>query len=175
MSIELHCPKCGKLIRAPDNAGGRHGKCPYCKESVYVPLPPDDSEEIGLAPVDDEALQRAAELKRESARYVAAVDHDTDVSPDTGGADDPSPDGDGPPGLRGEVIDIDAEVESYIVAMRDSKLDQADAAANRLKTTGQDARGYIQRLMEGQSPLEVEGVPPPVVKGFLKALLDRLD
>ena len=54
MSIEVHCPKCGKVIRAPDDAGGKHGRCPSCKESVYVPLPPADEGEIKLAPLDEE-------------------------------------------------------------------------------------------------------------------------
>ena len=49
MSIEIHCDHCGKLIKAPDDAGGQRGKCPYCHQSVYVPAPnAGDDEEIGL-------------------------------------------------------------------------------------------------------------------------------
>jgi hypothetical protein len=52
MSIDLHCPQCTKLIRAPDNAGGRHGKCPYCEAKVYIPTPPAEDDEIKIAPFD---------------------------------------------------------------------------------------------------------------------------
>ncbi|MCH7474571.1 MAG: cytochrome C oxidase subunit IV family protein [Gemmatimonadetes bacterium] len=48
MSIELHCPQCEKLIKAPDTAGGRHGKCPYCGRDVYIPA---ISATAALAPV----------------------------------------------------------------------------------------------------------------------------
>ena len=79
MSIQLHCPRCGKLIKAPDNAGGKHGKCPYCKESVYVPMPADEVEEIGLAPVDEEAERRAEEERRASLDYVTSVSQGRDT------------------------------------------------------------------------------------------------
>ena len=58
MSIELHCPKCGKLIRAPENTGGKHGKCPYCQGRVYIPMPYCKEEEILLAPIDAEEDRR---------------------------------------------------------------------------------------------------------------------
>ncbi len=86
MSIELHCPKCAKLIRAPDNAGGKRGKCPYCKESIYIPLRPDEAEEIGIAPIDEEEERRVKELRRESIGYVAAVGHAKDAPPEEAAA-----------------------------------------------------------------------------------------
>jgi len=78
MSIELHCPECQKLIRAPDSAGGKRGKCPYCKRTVYIPSPPDETEEIALAPLDDEEVKREAALRKEAIQYAAAVDHVTE-------------------------------------------------------------------------------------------------
>ena len=66
MSIELHCPQCQKLIRAPDGAGGKRGKCPFCGSMVYIPTPPDEGEEIGLAPIDPDEERRAEELRKEA-------------------------------------------------------------------------------------------------------------
>ena len=169
MSIELHCQQCQKLIRAPDNAGGKRGKCPYCGNNVYIPTPSDGSEEIGIAPIDQEEERRAEELRREAIQYAARVDHATDA----GKADDRSA-GAGVPQPPGEVVDLNAEVETFVVAMRDSKLDEADAAAARLKRTGTRARDHVQGLLMDQMPLQVEGVPDPVVRGFLKALVSRL-
>jgi hypothetical protein len=167
MSIELHCPKCGKVIRAPDNAGGKHGKCPYCKESVYVPMPAEEVEEIGLAPIDEEEEQRLAEERRRSIEYITAVDHGTDTR---GITDDDGPSSTTP----GEVVDVPACVEMFIVAMRDSKLEDADDAVADLKRAGSRAKDYVQGLTVDEMPPEVENVPPPVVQGFLKTLLNRL-
>ena len=169
MSIELHCPQCQKLIRAPDSAGGKRGKCPHCGNVVYVPTPPDESEEIRIAPIDEEEERRAEELRREAVQYAASVDRATDTGKaGEGGAPAAEPQ---PPG---EVVDLSAEVEAFVLAMRDSKLDEADAAAARLKRAGSRARDHVQGLLMDQMPLQVEGVPEPVVHGFLKALLARV-
>lgn len=174
MSIELHCPNCRKLIRAPDKAGGRQGKCPYCKKDVYVPLPPDESEEIGLAPIDSADDRHDEEMRRETARYTALVDHDTGSASDAGKTKR-SPGTKTPPAQApGEVVDISAEIESFILAMRDSELDRAEKATKRLKRAGQRARDQVEGLMLDEMPPQIENVPKPVVQGFLKTLLSRL-
>ena len=164
MGIELHCPQCQKLIRAPDNVGGKRGKCPYCGASVYVPTPPDESEEIGLAPIDEQEERRAQKLRRESVQYTSAVDHATD-------AGDVGPEA---AEIPGDVVDVSDDVEAFIIAMRDSKLDEADAATKRLKRSSARARDYIQGLLADEIPPAFENVPHPVVQGFLKTLLGRL-
>ena len=77
--------------------------------------------------------------------------------------------------IAGDVVDLAGEVQRYLVSMRDSKLEQADAAAARLKRGGQRARDYVQGMMVDEMPLEIDKVPPPVVKGLLKSLLSRLE
>ena len=172
MSIELHCPQCEKLIRAPNEAGGRRGKCPYCKNSVYIPTPPDESGEIGLAPLDIADEDKVEALRRESVKFASLLDHATDAK---GISDEPTTEQDPPViPIAAEVVDPAVEVESFIAAMRDSRLDDADAAANRLKGSGRSARSYVRSLIaEGTLPA-VESVPPPVVAGFLKSLMERL-
>ncbi|MHC4696950.1 MAG: hypothetical protein ACYTFA_09420 [Planctomycetota bacterium] len=172
MSIEIHCTKCGKLIRAPDEAGGRRGKCPYCQESVYVPMPHDDGEEIRVAPIDEDEAKRERELRQESADYIASVGHETGA-PGRGGAAEPD-EAAGGALFPGEVIDVSAEVGAFITAMRDSKLDEAEQTVARLKSTGTRARDHVQGLINDEMPPQVEGVPPPLVQGFLKKLLDSL-
>jgi phage FluMu protein Com len=174
MSIELHCPQCQKLIRAPDEAGGRRGKCPYCKNSVYIPTPSDEVEEIALAPLDEDEERRAKEERRDSLRHYAAVDKAKDSKLPAGEA---AASADGPPPVSpvGEVVDVAVETETYIFAMRDSKLEAAEAAATRLKRVGPRARDYVQGLLVDEMPPQYENVPAPVVQGFLKALLSRLE
>ncbi len=170
MSIELHCPKCQKMIRAPDNAGGKRGKCPYCKNAVYIPMPPDEAGEIPLAPIDEVEKQEIEKLKKESTQFAVAIDHAKEPAVDDDDTDVPA--GGGEP--AGEVFDFGAEVEDFVCAMRDSKLDEAEAAAARLKRSSTEARDYVQGLLLDELPRTYENVPPPVAKGFLKTLLDRL-
>lgn len=166
MSIELHCPECRKLIRAPDEAGGKRGKCPYCKITVYIPMPPDDSEEIRIAPLDDDDARKAEELRRESIRFATAVDHVTDTGPD----DDASSVG----GAPGEVVDIADQVERFVRAMHESKLDAAESAATELKKNTSRARDHIEGLLVAEAPAHFEDLPRPLLLGFLKMLLGRL-
>ena len=184
MSIELHCSKCGKLIRAPDHAGGKHGKCPYCKESVYVPMTHDDGDEIGLAPIDKEEQRRAEELRRESTKYIAAVGHEVGP-PQSAGSGAPSGSTDEASGAGapprpgddlapGEIVDFAADVQAFIAAMRDSKLDEAEQVTERLRQAGKRARDYVQGMLLDEVPPAIEDVPPPLVQGFVKTLLNRL-
>lgn len=178
MTIELHCPKCAKLIRAPETAGGQHGKCPYCAAGVYVPMPPDDRDIIPLTPLNEEEERRAEEERRRALEYAIALEKAEAPS----GVSEPSARGRGnrpSPAPRtaeapGQVIDLGDEVERFILAMRDSKLDQAEAAAGRLRKAGARARDYVQGLMVDEIPPKVANVPPALVQGFLKTLLARL-
>ncbi len=166
MSIELHCPECRKLIRAPDDAGGKRGQCPYCKNSVYIPLPPDDSEEIRIAPMDDDEERKAEKLRSESLRHATAMDHVTDTGP----GDEASSVGEAP----GEVVDIADEVQRFVRAMHESKLDAAESAATQLQKNTLRARDHIEGLLVAEAPPHFEDLPRPLLLGFLKMLLGRL-
>lgn len=172
MSIELHCPQCEKLIRAPDDAGGRHGKCPYCECQVYIPTPHDEGEAIELAPIDEQELKREAELRREAIAMESQVAHESaKLPPDTGA---PRAARRRPTQTPGEVIDTAAQVQRFLIAMRDSKLDQADQAVALLKRGGERSLDFVQGLLVDEMPPQIENVPPPVLTGFLKTLLGRL-
>lgn len=170
MSIELHCPQCGKLIRAPEDAGGKKGKCPYCKRSLYVPLPPDELDAIPIAPVDPDEEAREAELRREATSYAAAITKATDSDP----AESARSTGAASAGYA-ETVDVTTEVVAFVTAMRDSQLDDADRIVEKLKKTGTRARDHVQALLVDEMPLGVDDVPQPLARGFLQTLLDRLE
>lgn len=177
MSIELHCPKCGKQIRAPDNAGGKHGKCPYCEGRVYIPMPPAAEDEIAIAPLDNDIERREAELRRELIAFETKLAKENKLAPTPAGEKPRSGDSAGDdelPEVAGEVVDCDAEVENFIQAMRDSRLEQAEQAVASLRRAGARARDFVQGALVDEMPPEVPGVPAPVLKGFLKTLLTRL-
>ncbi len=175
MSIEFHCPQCSKLIRAPESAGGKHGKCPYCKAKVYVPMPPEEGDEISLAPVDEAEEQRERELKKEAVRYAAAVGKETDPPPST---DDALRAPKRSAGRRTEapsdLDDMGEAIEQFVIAMRDSKLDDADRIVVGLKRARIRARDHIETLMTDPPSPPFGGVPEALFRGFLKTLLDRL-
>lgn len=174
MSIELHCPKCSNVIKAPDNAGGKYGKCPYCQNRVYVPTPADQIEEIPLAPIDAEAERREAEMRAESSKYAANVSHAGEI-PDT--VSDGGFGGDsavGVPMEAGEFVDVEEGVERFVYAMRDSELDVADQVVSQLKGEAKKVVDYINGIMVDPAPPDFDDMPKPLVHGFLKTLKGRL-
>ena len=178
MKIELHCPACGKTIRAPEDAGGKRGKCPYCTAEVYIP-DPNEMEEIPLAPIDEAEERRAEQLRRESIEFATSVDKETAGKYDIGDAPGRTGKGalagaGGKPGAGAADVDIPHEVERFVLAMHATKMDQADAIANRLRRAGDRARDYVQGLLLDQMPPKFGSVPEKLVQGFLKALLERL-
>ena len=172
MSIELHCPKCTKLIRAPENAGGRHGKCPYCEAMVYVPTAASEMDEIPLAPIDEESERREEELRREAARYAASLDREKDGP--RGGVEPAGRAAARPQEVPGEVVDNPGGVEQFVVAMGNSKLDDADRVVVKLKRAGPRAKDYIEGLLLDPTPPPMGKLPKPLIHGFLKTLLQRL-
>jgi hypothetical protein len=173
MSIELHCPNCAKHIRAPDEAGGKRGKCPGCGGSLYIPMPVTDDDLIPLAPVDEDDERRAEELRMEAAQYAATLDK---AGGGEGGDEEPSG-GRARGGMAeapGEVVDYGDLAGKFVVAMKNSKLDEAERIATRLKRAGIRARDHVESMFLDQMTPNIKDVPPPLVKGFLKALLERL-
>ena len=50
MYFTFACPHCNKKLKVRQEAAGRKASCPYCKTSVLVPTPPEESEaDDGLA------------------------------------------------------------------------------------------------------------------------------
>ncbi len=176
MSIEIHCDHCGKLIRAPDDAGGKRGKCPYCEQSVYIPHAASEIEEIPLAPVDEEGQRRSDKLRAESNALAASVDKATGPAYDVGaGASSGKTAAKGGAATGASAsVDVADEVKRFVLAMSQSKLDETEAILKRLKKLKVRATDYVQGLLNDQMPPQFDNVPPPLAKGFLKALGDRL-
>ncbi len=173
MSIEIHCDHCGKLIRAPESAAGRRGKCPYCDQSVYIPTPSSQLEEIPLAPLDESDEQRMDDLRRESAEYAAMISKAQAGKYDVGDAAPAGGEGIRPPTVE-ETLDLQSEVEEFVLAMAASRLDAAEGVVTRLKRVRKRASDYVQGLMLDEMPQPIGKVPMPLMKGLLKKLSERL-
>jgi DNA-directed RNA polymerase subunit RPC12/RpoP len=169
VSVEFHCGNCGRLVRAPRESAGQRGKCPYCKQSIYIPSPPDELEEIPLAPVDEEDLRRRDALDREAERMLADVDRAGDLPEgDAGPASEPR--------RRGsDDVDLEGLVISAVQALRKSDLDRADRLLGRLREHRDRSLDYVQAMMLDEiPPSELEDCPPALYKGFLRTILQRL-
>ena len=174
MPNEFHCPKCGRLIRAPASAGGKRGKCPYCKQSVYIPSLSEDVEAIPLAPVDEASEDRERALEDEARRFATAISQEEPGKYDTG--EPPPPSGESAMPLpRDFDVDVPELVNDYLSAMAASDMGRADTAARQLRKQAAQAKAHVERLIADKlPPPDLGSVPAPVYKGFLRSLLELL-
>lgn len=163
MSIEFHCEKCGRLVKAPDDAGGRHGKCPTCHQSIYIPEP--DAEPLDLAPIDEEAERRERQARAEASALASrlASDREPPSGPDDG------------PSLRGQIAEprmpMDQLVIEYAKAMAAGDLNTAEQYAQDIRRDKSKAQEAIQALMSDDlMPEPLASLPRPVLVGFFKQI-----
>lgn len=168
MTIRFHCDHCGRMVEAPDSAGGQRGKCPYCHNSNYVPAPPDQVEEIDLAPLDEEdekrrqrevadLLEAERELRMESAPVEDSprlTEHDPDEV---------------------KAADLHHLVVNYCLDMAAGNLERAETHVQKLRGYPSINREAVDDFLSGRT-LEptLDAIPVKVLQGFLKNLLGEL-
>jgi DNA-directed RNA polymerase subunit RPC12/RpoP len=180
--IQLQCENCGKHMKAPSEAAGKQAKCPACGHSVYIPSPPEEVEELPLAPEDTESLRREEALLEERRRLDRILARE-ERAPVEGATPSRSA------GLREGAASsrlpasaptspsqfVEQAVIDYLSAMRDSDLERATDALETLKRNRADARQIVDRLAADQiPPPQMTRVPAPVYQGFLKNLRSQL-
>lgn len=64
MSISFQCPRCGKKLKAPDNAAGKSSSCPGCGGTVTCPEPVYEAEvvDMDLSPEKPKGFDPFADL-----------------------------------------------------------------------------------------------------------------
>jgi len=168
MTIRFHCEHCGKTVEAPDSAGGRRGKCPYCQGSNYIPTPGDE-EEIDLAPLDEstERLRRQEEreLRQADRDLLSETSHGTHPSPRLSERD--------PSDARPE--DLHHVVVNYALNMAAGDLERAATHVRTFRRFGSVGRQAVDDFLSGRV-LEpaLDKVPVKVLQGFLHNLLGEL-
>ncbi|MEP0846630.1 MAG: hypothetical protein HRF50_07380 [Phycisphaerae bacterium] len=183
MPIELHCDHCGKLVRAPDDAGGKRGVCPSCHQSVYIPTPSEQLEPLTIEPVDKNAERERQRLLRESHDLVNRVLHEREAPGDaqrgrssapsapsaparTPGGPAPTPGAAPPP-----PVDVRKLIIQYARAMADGELAVADRLAQHIRRDMKKAEDVMQEItLDELPPAEIANVPRPVLVGFFKTL-----
>lgn len=166
MAIEFHCQHCGHKVRAADEHAGKHGRCPTCKQSVYIPTPSEDLEPLRLAPLDDRDARERARADEEARRIARRIREDQTEPVAEVRAPLPEPTGDArlPP-------DMETLVQEYVRCMHDGKLVEAEELARDIRGDLPKAREYIQRLVADElPPTRLAHIPRGVLLGFLKQL-----
>ncbi len=163
MSIEFHCPKCRKLIRAPDDAGGKQGKCPSCHQSVYVPMPEGELETLSLTPLDEAAERERKRLEDETNALRRDVMAAQSLPADSGAAQSG--------GVSEPKLDMQTLVIQYATCMSQGKLSEAEEYAALIHKDKRAAEDVIQQLtIDEILPPALANIPRPVLIGFLKQL-----
>jgi hypothetical protein len=166
MPIRLHCDHCGKKIEAPDNAGGKWGKCPACHNKVYVPEPVAD-DELKLAPIDETEEERRKRLMRESYELTKDILHE-----DAPAAAEPGP-GSAAPEISEE--ELTNRVIHYLRLMADGDLDEAQKTADRIAPHRRQAIAVLDSLARSDAPdPELEDIPQQVLSGLIRNMRTRL-
>lgn len=170
MTIEFHCNHCGKQVRAPDEAGGKHGRCPACHQSVYIPMADGEIELLDLAPVDTEREREAERARRESEALQRQILHEKDLPPETAGSKRPVAGGFAPP----PAVDIEDTVVRFAKAMADGKLAVAEELAAAVRRHPRELNDVVQRITADEIPPDaLASIPRPVLLAFLRQLVEK--
>ena len=166
MAITFHCEHCGKKIEAPDNAGGKWGKCPACHNKLYVPdLSPGD--ELKLAPIDEEEEERKRELMAETFQLTQDILLEREV-----------PEGPVEPAFPVPKIadkELTKNIIMYLRQMADGDLDKAQRTADSIAPYGQQAVKILDQIAVSDMPEpELTDVPPQVLAGLIRNLRTRI-
>lgn len=171
MSIEFHCEHCGTLVKAPDNAGGKHGKCPSCHQSVYIPSQDVEIEPLGLEPIDEGDENERERLFKESWELERRIIEERDLPASATEIPIPAPSADLEPPPKANVESLLIE---YARAMANGDLEMAERLATEIHKDMRTADEAIQRIVADEiPPRELAQIPHPVLVGFFKRLQSK--
>ena len=166
MTITFHCEHCGKNIEAPDNAGGKWGKCPACHKKVYVPGL-GSTEELKLAPIDESELARQKRLMAETHEIEQEILSEKEVPNDsTEVATSAS-----------EISDkeLTKNIIIYLRQMADGELDQAERISNSITFCGGRALKILDQIALSEIPEpELADIPQQALSGLIRNLRTRI-
>jgi len=166
MAITFHCEHCGKKIEAPDSAGGKWGKCPACRNKVYVPTS-DSGEELKLAPIDTTDLAEQRRLMAETQRIEQEILREKEIQDDSAEITAPAYD----------ISDneLTKNIIFYLRLMADGDLDQAERTANSIVPCGNRALKILDGIAVSEIPEpELADIPQQVLSGMVRTLRTKI-
>lgn len=188
MSIEFHCEHCNMVVKAPDDAGGRPGKCPHCQGTNYIPSP--EAGEIPLEPLDERFEQHRKQSAAEDFAYQRRIMSDRSMPGEggrggrtgTGRSGGARPNGgvDRSAGAEPAEVLSDKQISSLIVsfigAMAGGSLPKADEISRRLKPNAAKVNGILDDMLSSENiaGYGLPTLPKPVLNGFVKQLRAKI-
>lgn len=168
MTISLHCESCKKKIKAPDEAGGKWGKCPFCAHRCYIPLPKSDDEpELKLAPIDKAAESRVTDLMRQTYEISQRILHERDALDDEPGED--------PNSQKAIENDVIKKSILYLRQMVDGDLQQADKTFEQLRRHKRSSLRILSSMARAERPEpELADVADGVLQGLIRDASSKL-
>ena len=131
---------------------------------MYIPLPPEQRQEIPVAPADDDENARAEQLKEDQA-FLGQLAQEQAVPAD-GGAP-------AAPAAPSDIMETLAV--GFVLSSAQGQMERAERFAAQLARGGQHAQEIVDRMMLEQIPHDdLKDVPAPVVNGYLKQLREKL-
>ena len=164
MSISFHCECCKKKITAPDDAGGKWGKCPYCNHKCYIPTPKSDSdEELKLAPIDEEEEKKYEKIIRETQNLTGVLLHQTEIPPEPA------------EGGKNDDKELTVQIIKYLRQMADGHLDEAQKTADKIVPYKRQAKVILENILLAEKPEpELADVPKKALIGFVRNIITRM-
>ena len=165
MPISFHCESCKKKIKAPDQAGGKWGNCPYCNHKCYIPLPKnEEEEELRLAPIDELEESRLENMMRETHDLTKNILHESQLPDD-------EPSGGGGASEK-ELIKMSI---LYLRQMVDGELEQAERTFRKLKINKRNTLRILASMARSERPEpELSDIPESVLSGLIRDASGKL-
>lgn len=172
MAIIFHCDYCGKKIEAPDNAGGKWGKCPACHNKLYVPASKSD-EELKLAPIDSTAEQREKQLLDETFRLTQDILKERDIPEGAAESDEPAETSGH--GFEMSQVELKQYVVKYLRLMADSELYEAQKISTLIAPYSARVMKILDKMaVSDMLEPELTGISQLVLSGLIKSLKDEI-
>ena len=165
MSITFQCEHCRKEVKAPDEAAGKRGKCPFCGRSNYIPAPVSEEELLPLAPIDE------AEERRREAEVQKLLEQERALLSDR---KEPPP----PPLEQRDDVKSDELYHLVVNYCLDSAQNNAKRAAKQvelLKRCGQKGLQAVDDFISGKAiEPALDSIPTKTLRGMLEELRERI-
>jgi hypothetical protein len=163
MPITLHCESCKKKIIAPDNAGGKWGKCPFCNHRCYIPMPEtEEEEELKLSPIDESEEKQYNQMMKETFNITENLLHVTEEPAEA------------TPGKTSET-ELMALVIKYLRLMADGSLDEANSIAGKIAAYKATARTILGNILKSKQPEpQLQDIPKKVLERYIRDMLARM-
>jgi hypothetical protein len=172
MSTIVQCKQCNKKIEVPDKARGHRIKCPACAHIIQVDPPSPETDELRLAPLDENEENVRKQLLAERLEITESIfqEKPAPVESQTDDTDSPteSPTSEKTKNLRAAII-------QYIRFMADGELDKAALLGKKIMVLGKSALPIIDELALNNAPeTELADLPPQVLSGLIRTLRGKI-